>query len=120
MHLLGREIRGTLHGRSSRSQHNSSGYPCPRQGGEQLLHTCFDYDALEVHRALTAMEKPTPGAWLATGQTLAIRHPGGVGDILHSADGGSWLAGSIEQADSAKQAFLDPKNSSELSVVALA
>ena len=28
-------------------------------------------------------------------QSLVIRHPGGVGDILLDADGGSWLKGEI-------------------------
>ena len=46
---------------------------------------------------------------------LTIKHPGGVGDILHDADGGSWLRGSILESDKEVTA-----PSSELEFVAIA
>jgi len=71
---------------------------CPRSGGEQVLHARFDFDAGAVARALAAMELPPDSAQLAADWHLQIRHPGGVGDILLSPDGGGWLAGHIEHA----------------------
>ncbi len=45
------------------------------------------------------MEMPGPSL-LASAPTsrppIIVHHPGGVGEILHDADGGSWLKGSIE------------------------
>jgi hypothetical protein len=66
------------------------------------------------------MELPPGGAEAAGDWTLRIRHPGGVGDILHSADGGSWLAGSIEHAEAGKRSGADREMTSELQVVAIA
>ncbi len=68
----------------------------PRSGGETTLHRRFDFDAASTFNALAAMELPAPAA--ATGDfTLVIDHPGGVGDILQVADGGSWLRGVIRE-----------------------
>jgi radical SAM superfamily enzyme YgiQ (UPF0313 family) len=69
---------------------------CPRTGGEHDLEADFGFDARGLHRALAAMELPAAGAHSADSQVLEIHHPGGVGEILQSADGGSWLAGSID------------------------
>jgi len=93
---------------------------CPRQGDEQLLHAEFDFDANAVFRALAAMEPSPPPASIAGECTLRIRHPGGVGDILHGADGGSWLAGTIEVAEAGGRTGAEHENSSELAVVAIA
>jgi hypothetical protein len=93
---------------------------CPRQGDEQLLHAEFDFDANTVFRALAAMELPTPTAGIAGACKLQIRHPGGVGDILLGADGGSWLAGSIEAAVGCKRDDSGDEKPSELAVVAIA
>jgi len=91
---------------------------CPRSGGEQVLHARFDFDAGAVARALAAMELPPGSAQLAADWHLQIRHPGGVGDILLSPDGGGWLAGHIEHATSSEQqAGARPV---ELALVALA
>lgn len=68
---------------------------CPRYGGEHQLEQTFDFDAATVASQLEAMELPAPAALEAAPQTLTINHPGGVGDILHDADGGSWLRGAI-------------------------
>ena len=93
---------------------------CPRQGHEQLLHADFDFDANALFRALAAMELSPPPARIAGACKLQIRHPGGVGDILHSADGGSWLAGSIEAAVGCNRDGPDDEKPSELAVVAIA
>jgi hypothetical protein len=39
---------------------------------------------------------PRDGFGERPGHRLRIRHPGGLGQILHVADGGSWLRGVIE------------------------
>jgi len=92
---------------------------CPRQGGECELRAEFDFDARAVHRALAAMELPPPAA-PATPVTLNIFHPGGVGDILLGADGGSWLAGAITApaADSREPAVVEKRL--DIATVALA
>ena len=48
-------------------------------------------------------------------QILEIQHPGGVGEILKVADGGSWAAGNI-----LTQAAASPPGASELAYVAIA
>ena len=68
---------------------------CPRSGGEQDLVASFSYRADRVWSALSAMDLPAPAELAAAGCTLKIHHPGGVGDILRDADGGSWLRGVI-------------------------
>ena len=91
---------------------------CPRSGGEQVLHARFDFDAVAVERALAAMELPPGSAQLAADWHLQIRHPGGVGDILLSPDGGGWLAGHIEHAAIGEQGAA--ARPAELALVALA
>jgi hypothetical protein len=93
---------------------------CPRQGNEQLLLAEFDFDARAVFRTLSAMELSPPPASIAGECRLGIRHPGGVGDILHGADGGSWLAGSIEDIAVGVGHGQGYEKSSELAVVAIA
>ncbi|MEM9254268.1 MAG: radical SAM protein [Pseudomonadota bacterium] len=67
---------------------------CPRVGGEAQFQQAFSFDARAAFDALAAMELP-PKARGPVTQTLDIQHPGGVGDILTVADGGSWLRGVI-------------------------
>ena len=88
---------------------------CPREGDEQRCEELFQFDASAVHGALAAME--LPGEALAGGaaQILEIQHPGGVGEILKVADGGSWAAGNI-----LTQAAASPPGASELAYVAIA
>jgi hypothetical protein len=88
---------------------------CPREGEEHRCEELFQFDAAAVHGALAAME--LPGEALAQGpaQELEIQHPGGVGEILKVADGGSWAAGNILARSAA-----DPAGTSELAFVALA
>ena len=88
---------------------------CPREGGEHRIREAFDFDAAAAHRALSVMELP---AQVATGggrQVLAIHHPGGVGDVLRVADGGSWAGGTLLQSLPE-----DLPETSELAFVALA
>ena len=68
---------------------------CPREGGEITLQEQFGFDAVGLHRALASMELPPPAPLDDRPCLLDIFHPGGVGDILLGADGGSWLSGSI-------------------------
>ncbi len=93
---------------------------CPRQGDEQLLQAEFEFDAKAVFAALAAMELSPPPATIAGQHKYRVRHPGGVGDILHGADGGSWLAGSIEAAVDGDRDSPEYEKSSELAVVAIA
>ncbi|MEQ9462325.1 MAG: cobalamin-dependent protein [Haliea sp.] len=85
---------------------------CPRSGGEQELVASFDFRADRVCAALSSMNLPAPGDFASTDCSLRIRHPGGVGDILKDADGGSWLRGVIDE--------LVPAPSSSIQAVALA
>ena len=71
---------------------------CPRAGGESSESMLFDFDAATTVKKLSAMELPEGESLDAQSQKLWIRHPGGVGEILHDADGGSWLRGEIIQA----------------------
>ncbi len=91
---------------------------CPREGDEQTLLAEFNFDAEAVFRALSAMELPP--AITAAAVRLRIRHPGGVGDILQGADGGSWLAGNIEHNVTAVGDGQSHEKPSELAVVAIA
>lgn len=73
---------------------------CPRYGGETSTRTTFSFDAAAACEALAAMELPAK-TLAATGQwSVEIRHPGGVGEILMVADGGSWLRGNITASQS--------------------
>jgi hypothetical protein len=77
---------------------------CPRSGSEHAMRQDFDFPAHATFRALSAMELPGEAAQYDGGETLEIHHPGGIGDILHVADGGSWLRGIItDQADKASE-----------------
>ena len=72
---------------------------CPRTGAERRLRESFDFDARAAFQALAAMELPADSSRTAGCWTLEIDHPGGIGEILHVADGGSWLRGVIREAD---------------------
>ena len=86
---------------------------CPRMGGELTEQVAFDFDAQAVFDALAAMELPLQDCDTAVG--VKIRHPGGVGEILHDADGGSWLRGVIEH-----QQHAEAQTASALSFVEVA
>ena len=68
---------------------------CPRTGTETSICVEFDYDAARACRQLEAMEAPDRDCFTAGSRQLQIHHPGGVGDILLVADGGSWARGEI-------------------------
>jgi hypothetical protein len=70
---------------------------CPRTGSEQTVLADFDYRADRMCSALSAMAMPQAEDCSAGECTLRIHHPGGVGDILKDADGGSWLRGVITE-----------------------
>tara|TARA_R110002110_G_scaffold205066_7_gene417255 strand:- start:409826 stop:411715 length:1890 start_codon:yes stop_codon:yes gene_type:complete len=70
---------------------------CPRMGSEHTTDASFDFPALDVYRALATMTLWQSDAADCRPCTLEIHHPGGVGDILQVADGGSWLRGVINQ-----------------------
>lgn len=74
---------------------------CPRSGPEQLIHETFDFNAPEAYTALEAMELPPLPFANGRDFRLAINHPGGLGEILHVADGGSWLRGVIRSEETA-------------------
>lgn len=68
---------------------------CPRVGTEHSITEEFSFDAEKVHSCLGAMELPAFSLLEDNAHSVAIQHPGGVGDILLVADGGSWLRGVI-------------------------
>lgn len=71
---------------------------CPRTGNEVTLNETFEFDASANFKALAAMEKPPRNAVNTGNFTVEIHHPGGVGEILQVADGGSWLRGVIRES----------------------
>jgi hypothetical protein len=70
---------------------------CPRMGTETVASAEFDFDAVTACQKLGAMELPTQECFAAGSQELQIQHPGGVGEILMVADGGSWLRGELRE-----------------------
>ncbi len=68
---------------------------CPRTGNERVEQMSLDFDAQTLFESLAAME--LPHELKSSSVELTVRHPAGVGEILHDADGGSWLRGVIEQ-----------------------
>lgn len=74
---------------------------CPRAGTETTESFSPGFDALGVWRALNAMELPDAACFAPCPHSFRIRHPGGVGEILTDADGGSWLRGELLPADTA-------------------
>jgi hypothetical protein len=79
---------------------------CPRTGSEQTLHCEFNFNAEFLFDALSRMELPEHTNRKLTEEecwTLSIKHPGGVGEILFVADGGSWLRGVISPRELAPE-----------------
>lgn len=73
-------------------------YLCPRAGREHDVTAHFAFDAQAVHDSLNAMELPGFTHNSQQSYSVDIHHPGGVGDILTVADGGSWLRGAIQNS----------------------
>jgi hypothetical protein len=69
----------------------------PRSGDEHRLSRNFEFDAREAYEALSAMELPRDLSVQTQPQILEIQHPGGLGEILQVADGGSWLRGVVQE-----------------------
>ena len=65
------------------------------------------------------MELPAAANDKTAPQRIAIRHPGGVGEILHDADGGSWLRGVMVEPETENSAALSD-GTSEIPFVAIA
>lgn len=68
---------------------------CPSMGNERTFTAAFDYDVTAAHDKLSAMEAPDLGEDSGAQWIGEFHNPGGVGEILVVADGGSWLKGSI-------------------------
>ena len=71
---------------------------CPRMGAQTTRLHEFEFDAGAFHDSLAAMTIPAAPASQQQSCSLQIHNPGGVGDILQVADGGSWLRGNIVAA----------------------
>ncbi|TNF34236.1 MAG: B12-binding domain-containing radical SAM protein [Gammaproteobacteria bacterium] len=64
---------------------------CPRYGQQQYFEHTVDFNARAVLMALRGMNLPAAELFDGQPQTLSLRSPGGVGDVLKNPDGGSWL-----------------------------
>ena len=84
---------------------------CPRMGAEITLSRSFGFDARNAYHTLAAMDMPGTYATTDREWSVDIHHPGGVGEILQVADGGSWLRGVILDT---------PADPSEVQYVAIA
>jgi hypothetical protein len=84
---------------------------CPRTGAETVLDAELNFDAAAVAQCLGAMDTPPLHCFDGQSRRFNVRHPGGVGEILHDADGGSWLRGEL-------QALAQPAQTQTLSLVA--
>jgi hypothetical protein len=68
---------------------------CPREGKAHILQQQFNFDADSAARKLLSMELPTTDDFVLQQQVLVIEQPGGIGEVLKSPDGGSWIKGNI-------------------------
>jgi hypothetical protein len=68
---------------------------CPRPGPSHEMRARFAFDARAVADALERMSLAPGEAFARGGTTLRIRHPGGVGEVLSTPDGGRWMRGRI-------------------------
>jgi hypothetical protein len=69
---------------------------CPRTGPESTAEVDFEFDVLAAYEKLSAMELPADNSLAPGCYRVRVRQPGGVGEILFDADGGSWLRGEVE------------------------
>ena len=72
---------------------------CPRYGEESSEVINLDFDPTPLCDKLNAMELPQASAFAARPTRMRLHQPGGVGDILTDADGGSWIRGNLEAID---------------------
>lgn len=78
---------------------------CPRYGTQQQFELALEFDGKAVCQQLDAMEVPASVLFHSPAQPLVVSTPGGVGEFLTSADGGSWVKGEIVGARPAKSAI---------------
>lgn len=71
---------------------------CPRYGQRQQFKLALEFDGKAVCQQLDAMELPDAVLFNSRAESLLISTPGGVGEFLMSADGGSWVKGEIVEA----------------------
>lgn len=71
---------------------------CPRPGAAHTFEPRFGFDAQRIAYHLNRMELPAPDAFAPRNVALAVRHPGGVGEVLKDPDGGSWFRGQVQNA----------------------
>lgn len=69
---------------------------CPRSGSAHLATHEFKFDAAEAIATLSRMELPSD-QMVDNSAPIAIEveYPGGVGEVLHDPDGGSWVRGQL-------------------------
>ena len=68
----------------------------PLPGQKNLANYHFPFKASKIIEALEAMEIPHQDFYTLE-EELTVETPGGVGDILHDPDGGSWLKGQVQK-----------------------
>ncbi len=68
---------------------------CPRAGRPHRLQQQFQFNAGEAAQNLMSMKLPSTGVFQHQRQILQIDQPGGIGEVLKSPDGGSWIKGRI-------------------------
>ncbi|MFK8020348.1 MAG: radical SAM protein [Pseudomonadales bacterium] len=73
---------------------------CPRVGPASTEVIEFDFDAASIAEALQALNQPSVEMFATVEQSLTVRHPGGVGEVLKDPDGGSWLGGQWSRSES--------------------
>jgi radical SAM superfamily enzyme YgiQ (UPF0313 family) len=69
---------------------------CPRSGSAHLATHEFEFDAAEALATLSRMERPSDQMVdHSSPSAIEIEYPGGVGEVLHDPDGGSWVRGQL-------------------------
>ncbi len=93
---------------------------CPRTGGESTTTHRFKFDAAALHESLNAMELPAAGSFGNCDLSVNIYHPGGVGEILFDADGGSWIKGVVQTRQMVADSTVTQRATEEIAYVAIA
>ena len=77
---------------------------CPFAGPAHVATRHFSFDAARVGSALRRMDLPTDRDFDHGATVLSIDHPGHVGEVIQSPDGGEWVKGRIAEAQPAAAA----------------
>ncbi len=93
---------------------------CPRTGVETLEHKMLSFDAIALEASLATMELPDDACFNSGHYAVEIHQPGGVGEILLDADGGSWIKGKLSPAPNSQVHTEASTNPQEIVAVALA